>query len=222
MALRTLIALALFARVAAAQSIATTTVDPPKPKPVAKRDVTDPRWHFGLSFGGGAESIGDMSFGQIGIRVAIARRIADDLAIATAGELITTNATLADGTLIIGRTVRGTLGLDWRVIDNTKPFIPDLVITTGVGRELTAWDRGTVARQLVFLSVEGRGGFPIPRGGIFHGISEMGVVYGLRVQAGRPVEAIDLAFACTDCKMTKDTAPIDLGVLFYYGIDFGR
>lgn len=225
MALRTLIALAVFARVAAAQSIATDVREPPAPtapKPEAPRPDPGPRWHFGLAFAGGAEAIGDMTFGQVGVRVAVARRIAEDLAIATAGELITTNATLEDGTLIIGRTVRGTIGLDWTVTHSTRPFVPRLVLTSGIGRELTAWDRGTVSRQLVFLAVEGRGGFDFPKGGPFHGIRRMGISYGLRIAAARPVEALDFAFACSDCKMTKDDAPIDLGVLFYYGIDFGR
>jgi hypothetical protein len=232
-ALRTLIVLALMARVVAAQSIATDTRESPKPvvvkpvvvEPAAPKPDPGPRWNFGLAFAGGAETIGDMTFAQIGIRISIARRIADDLAIATAGELITTNATLDDGTLIIGRTLRGTVGLDWEVTHSKKPFIPHLVLTTGVGHELTAWDRGTVSRQLVFLSAEGRSGFEFPKGGPFHGISRMGWQYGLRVTAGRPVEPIEISFACTDCKvrtMTKSNSAIDLGVLFYYGLDFGR
>jgi hypothetical protein len=114
------------------------------------------------------------------------------------------------------------VGLDWLVTHSKKPFVPQLVLTTGVGRELTAWDRGTVARQLVFLSVEGRGGFDVPSDGPFHGIKRMGFSYGLRMTAARPVEPIEISFACTDCKMTKDDAPLDLGVLFYYGIHFGR
>lgn len=180
-----------------------------------------PTWDFGIAFAGGAEAIGDRTFGQIGVGSWLGRKLAPDVAITVRAELLTTNADDPDGNLILGATTRGLVGIDWRLYATDRPFVPELFVNAGIGRELTAWDRGTVGRQLVFLGVEGRQGFDIPQGRAIRGIRRMGMPLGLRFQLAPAIEPMTIARACSQCG-TPPRARTDFAILFYYGLDFGR
>ena len=180
-----------------------------------------PPWDLGLVFAGGAEEIGDRTFAQIGVSAWLGRRVTPDVSVTARGELLTTHADASDGSLIIGETMRGLLGFDWRVVATDKAFVPQLFVDAGVGRELTAWDRGTVGRELVFIGIESRQGFDIPQGGAIHGVSWMGMPMGLRLQLAPAIDSLTIARACSQCG-TPPPAHTDLAILFYYGLEFGR
>jgi hypothetical protein len=225
MALRTLVILVALVRIAAAQQVAS---DDPPPKPVTVKPAEDPvppgpPWHFGLAFAGGGESIGDATFGQIGIAIHVSRRVIGRLALGVTGEMLTTNRTLDDGasTLIIGQTLRGLAGAEWTAYRHRKPFVPSVVVQGGVGRELTAWDRGTVDRGLVYAGVVARSGFDIPKRAPFHGIAQMATTLGLRFSIAPALPEMAIARACSQCGRTTSTGH-DLGVMLHYGIAFGR
>jgi hypothetical protein len=180
-----------------------------------------PRWDLGLVFAGGAEQIGDRTFAQIGVSTWLGRRVTPNVSVTARGELLTTNADASDGTVIIGETMRGFVGIDWRVLATDKAFMPQLFVDAGVGRELTAWDRGTVGRELVFVGIESRQGFDIPQDGAIHGVSRMGMPMGLRLQLAPAIDSLTIARACSQCG-TPPPAHTDLAILFYYGLEFGR
>jgi hypothetical protein len=187
----------------------------------AHAEQRTPTWEFGVALAGGAESIGDQTFAQIGSQFHLARRIVPDLGIALRAELLNTNASRGNDT-IIGETGRLLAGLDWRVYHSPRGFpIPELFVIGGVGTELVAWDRGIVHRMLTYTGFEARQNGRV-RTGSFRGVTHVGMRYGVRLQVARDVEAMTLARACTLCDVPDRGRGFDAAVIGYYGLDFGR
>jgi hypothetical protein len=180
-----------------------------------------PHWDFGLVIAGGAESIADNTVGQVGIGTWLGRRITADVSITLRAELLTSNMDAPDGSLILGETTRGLLGIDWRLYENRHPFVPEVFVNAGIGRELTAWDRGTVGRQLVFVGAEARQGFDIPQGRAIRGVRRMGMPFGVRFQLAPAIDSMTIARACSQCGAPPQ-AHADFAFLIYYGLDFSR
>jgi hypothetical protein len=224
--LRTLIVLVLLGGLAAAE-IHIAAEPPAKPvepaRPVCGPASTSgrPCWDLGFAFAGGAAVIGDQTFGQFGLRVHLARRIGDRNLLVMMGELLATNRGSGEA-LVIGETVRGLVGLDRR-LGRVRDFpIPEVFGAAGIGGELTAWDRGTVTRPLVYVGVDARQGFDMPPDRPLRGVRRFAMRYGVRVQAARDVPPMTLARACSGCSPATPDRSLDIAVIGYYGIDFGR
>lgn len=213
MALRTLIAVA--------QLLAAEPPPPVEPAPAVVENLGPP-WHFDLSFAGGVAAMAGETWGQIGVTVGIARRTHGPFAIAIRGELLTTNRTPEIGDVILGETLRGLVGLEYTAYRRTGAFAPQIVASGGIGRELTAWDGALIDRTLAYVGVEARPGFSIPSSAPYRGIRKLGFEVGMRLQVASAYEPASIARSCTRCDAMAAEPGIDLALLFYYGLAFGR
>lgn len=177
-------------------------------------------WDAAYGFGANAETIGGDGYGGALLHAHVGRRLVPRIAVTVTAELA--SATSGD---IEGGILRGLVGFDAHVIAPGRDMVPNLIVALGGGRELIAWDRGTLTRGLAYLGVEYRASFRVDRGGMFRNFESLGFRFGVRGQVSPGVAPATVAKLCTAC-MDRAAEPagrgFDAGVAFYMGLLFGR
>jgi hypothetical protein len=189
------------------------------PRPAVADDARPPSWQYGLNFGGGAAQIGGLGFAQIGLQLRLARTVAPGLRAAVTADMLNTNRGSGEA-LVMGETLRGTLGVEWDAgAWNKDIMLAAVTVVAGGGSELITWERGVVSRPLGYLGCEVGMGFRMRSDGRgLRGPRTMGYRFGVRIFAADGIAPDKVPMQSS----TSPAARLELAFLGTMGLAFGR
>jgi hypothetical protein len=191
------------------------------PGPAYAQDDDLPRWQYGFGYAGGAEQIGGLGFINMGIRLHLARAVTPEVRVAANADLLATYRGTGEE-MVMGETLRATLGAEWEAghFGDRHFFSGGISVVGGGGTELITWERGMVARPLLYLGVESFTRLRVPRDGrVLRGARSIGQLFGVRALVARGIAPDKVPMHRTD---PSPAANLELGFLAYLTLDFGR
>ncbi|HTM20776.1 MAG TPA: hypothetical protein VL172_09720 [Kofleriaceae bacterium] len=189
----------------------------------ADEPVTLP-WQYGITFAGGAMQIGGLGFTELGLQLRVGRALTPTTRLVATGDMLSSYRGDPDD-LLMGETLRGTLGVDWDAgwFGDRGSIAGVITVNAGAGTELITWERGLVSRPIAYLGAQLGVGFLFPRGNpVVRGPRGLGMSFGVRGLVAPGIGRDKLPRAASSPPPAPGGPPVELGILAYMGLDFGR